>query len=143
MTYIAEAYFKHSHGENPVRVISPEDVDALIDAMLAESFANSLAVLYLRDRPELEGGGPDHEIRIGVNDDDKVGSICLVLDGQVWFTKGEHIRNDDVFYNYMGNNADFPQDSEISLEALRTAVKGILAGGGVRPESVEWSELAS
>jgi hypothetical protein len=143
MTYIAEAYFKHSHGENPVRVTSPDDVDALIDAMLAESFANSLAVLYLCDRPELAGGGPDHEVRIGVNGEDKVGSICLVLDGRVWFTKGERTRDDDVFYNYMGNSADFPQDSEISLDALRSAVSEVLAGGGVRAESVEWSESAA
>ncbi|MDX6236134.1 MAG: hypothetical protein QOG10_949 [Kribbellaceae bacterium] len=143
MTYTAEAYFKHSHGEHPVRVTSPDEVDALIDAMLAESFANSLAVLYLRDRPELESGGPDHEVRIGVNGDDKVGGVCLVLDGQVWFTKGQHTRDDDVFYNYMGNGADFPRDSEISLDALRTAVKEILAGAGVRAESVEWSESAA
>lgn len=143
MTYTADAYFKHEHGEQPVRVTSPEEIDRLIDAVLAASFSNSLAMIYLRDRPELASGGPDHQIRLGVNAEDKVGSICLVLDGKVWFTKGEHMRPDEVFYNYMGNAADFPQDSEVPLDVLRTAVKEILAGGGVLAESVQWSESAA
>lgn len=142
MTYTADAYFKHGHGDQPVRVTSPEEVNHLIDAMLGEPFLNSLAMIYLRDRPEMDSGGPDHQIRLGVNAEDKVGSICLVVDGKIWYTKGDHTRADEVFYNYMGNAADFPADSEVPLDTLRTTLKEILAGGVACADSAGWSEVA-
>lgn len=46
--------------------------------MLGEPFLNSLAMIYLRDRPEIDSGGPDHQIRPCSKAADKVVSTWLV-----------------------------------------------------------------
>lgn len=142
MTFTADAYFNREHAAQPFKISGPADVDDFIDAMLAEPFENSLAVIYLRDRPELATGGPDHEVRVGVNAEDGVGSICLVVDGQVWYADGGKAR-DDVFYNYLGNEADFPSTSAVPLEMLRAVIKEVLDSGIARTALVNWQSSAA
>jgi hypothetical protein len=38
MSVRIKAYYKHSHGENPVILETAQDADALVDAMLGEEF---------------------------------------------------------------------------------------------------------
>jgi hypothetical protein len=139
MTYTADAFFRNDDGSRGYRVTSREDVDRLIDDMLADPSNPVLAMVYLRDRPEMAKGGPDHQIAVGVNKDAKFGSILLTVDGETWRTQGE-TDQDEVFYNYYGNDEDFPTDSTIGLDTLRMAVHEILVSGVTKAESVEWAE---
>jgi hypothetical protein len=40
MSVRIKAYYKHSHGENPVILETAQDADALVDAMLSDKFDN-------------------------------------------------------------------------------------------------------
>jgi hypothetical protein len=57
---------------------------------------------------------------------------------RIWFSQGTPSSRDEVFYNYMGNDTDFPHDSEISIGLLRQAAKEFLHHGGDRPTCVTW-----
>jgi Immunity protein Imm1 len=147
MTYTVNAYYKHEHGDQPVMITTSEDVDALVDALLQERLEdNSVAALYVQERPRLESGYPDHELRIAVNADTKVGGLRYAgSDGTsdgVWYARGKQSTRDEVWYCYMGNDEEFPRDSEISLDELRTGAKEFLESGGKRPQSVRWREAA-
>jgi len=45
-----KAYYRDEHGDNPVRIETADDLDALIDALLAEPYENSVAALYVNGR---------------------------------------------------------------------------------------------
>jgi hypothetical protein len=38
----------------------------------------------------------------------------------------------------MGNDTDFPVDSEIPIDLIRQATKEFIASGGERPTCVQW-----
>ncbi|MEU4198317.1 hypothetical protein AB0E69_40920 [Kribbella sp. NPDC026611] len=63
MSYTIEAYYRHGHGKDPVIITTPEQVDDLVDALLAGPFDNTIAALYLREQPKNAKGRPDHELR--------------------------------------------------------------------------------
>lgn len=142
MTYTIEAYYKHGHDEDPVIVSSADDVDQLVDALLAESFDNTVAALYVRERPKTDKGYPDHDFRFGIDAERKLGSLRFAgIDGAtkgVWYVGGQPVQHDEVYYEYMGNPQDFPLDAEVSLDVVRTAVKEFL-DTGQRPTSVQWN----
>jgi hypothetical protein len=140
MTYTAKAYFKHGHGDDPVLIDSPEDLDGLIDTLLTEPFAHSIAALYVNERPLTNLGLPDHEVRIAVDEDGKVGGFRYIGDGASWYVAGQQSQRDEVFYYYQGSDEGFPRDSEITLDVLRATTKEFLALGGARPVGVEWVE---
>lgn len=142
MTGTVTAYFKHEHGDNPMVLRSAQDADALIDAMLKEEFGNSVAALYADDRPPMESGVPDHELRIAIYAEAKVGGVRYAGDDGSetgsWYASGQASQRDEVFYYYMTHDEGWPQDSEVSIEDVRAAVKGFLESGGSRPSSKEW-----
>jgi hypothetical protein len=143
MTYTVKAYYRHEHGDEPVVMTTPEEMDALVDAMLHERLEDSsVAALYVQERPRLKSGYPDHELRVAVNADAKVGGLRYAgSDGTsdgVWYALGQQSTRDEVWYCYMGNDETFPRDSEISLEELRAAAKEFLESGGKRPHAVSW-----
>jgi hypothetical protein len=142
MTYTIGAYYRHEHNRNPVILTSNEDVDQLIDALLGETFHHTMAALYVRERPKTDQGLPDHNFRIGIDPERKLGSLKFAgtVDGTtgVWYAAGQTPQHDEVFYEYAGHPEDFPLDSEVSLDLIRAAVKEFLATGGDRPASVEW-----
>lgn len=57
----------------------------------------------------------------------------------VWYAVGQKSQRDEVFYYYMGHDEGYPQDAEVSIEELRTAVKEFLDSGGERPSSPQWA----
>ncbi|MFF1818294.1 Imm1 family immunity protein [Kribbella sp. NPDC058245] len=137
-----EAYYRHEHGDKPVRIQTDEDLDALVDALLAEPYENSVAALYVEGRLNA-AGVPDHELLVAVNHEDRVGGLRFMGDGGTYFSAGEPSRHDEVIYYYMGNDREFPRASEITIDTLRKAVKTFLANGGHRPTGVEWTGASS
>lgn len=137
-----KAYYRDEHGDNPVRIDTTDDLDALVDALLAEPYENSVAALYVNGRRN-DAGVPDHELLVAVNHEDKVGGLRFMGDGGTYFSAGQPSRHDEVVYYYMGSDREFPHASEISIEALREAVKTFLTNGGHRPTGVDWTDAAS
>ncbi|WP_020388332.1 Imm1 family immunity protein [Kribbella catacumbae] len=140
MTYTADAYYLAEHDDDPVRLSSAEDVDALVDALLAGTLAHSVAAVYLNERPTLEGGFPDHELRIAVFAELKVGGIRYTQRTSSWYLKGQSSQRDEVAYSYMNNREGFPADSETDTDTIRQVAKEFLALGGERPHTGEWIE---
>lgn len=137
-------YFKHDHGENPVVLQSAADADVLIDAMLGEQFGNSVAALYADARPPMPAAPdlPDHELRIAIYAEAKVGGIRYA-GGDVrgaWYVPGATSEREEVFYLYMGHDEGWPQDSEVSVDRVRQALREFVTGDGARPQSFEWRE---
>lgn len=140
MSYSVEAYYRHEHGDAPVVVHTPEQMDELIAALLNEPFDNSEAALYVRERPANERGYPDHEFRIAVDSEDKVGGLRYMGGGGTYFSKGALSKHEEISYCHMGSAHDYPRDSEISLDAVRQAAREFLTSGGERPTNVEWQD---
>lgn len=141
MTNTVRAFYKN--GAGPTLLKSPDDVDALIDAVLAEPFKNSVIALYSEARPPLESGVPDHELRIAIDAEAGVGGVRYYgddgTDRGVWYAVGKPSHRDDVFYYYQGNDEGWPQDSELPLDDVRTAIREFVALDGARPTATEWS----
>lgn len=138
MTYRAETYYLHEHGDHPLVVRTDDDIDALIDALMAESFDHSLANLYIVERPLNTAGVPDHEFGVAVDAEREVGGLWYLGAGGSWYSLGARSDRDEVYYCYMGNDTGFPLDSEIPLNLIRQAAKEFLDTGGERPTCVSW-----
>jgi immunity protein Imm1 of predicted polymorphic toxin system len=140
MTTTAEAYFRHEHADAPVRISTEADVDQLIDDLLAEDYENSVATLYIDGRLNA-AGVPDHELLVGVNNEEgKVGSLRYMGGPGTFYGAGQTTDHDELVYYYTGHDREFPLDSELSIEAIRRAIKEFVVSGGERPESIEWQD---
>ncbi|MGH3716269.1 MAG: Imm1 family immunity protein [Micromonosporaceae bacterium] len=139
MTTVA-AYFRHEHGEAPVRVSTPDEMDALIDELLEEPYDNSVAALYVEGRRN-EAAFPDHELLLAVSQEDSVGGLRYMGGDGAYTAKGSPSRYEEVMYYYMGHDREFPRDSELPLDVIRRAAKEFLTGGGDRPTCVEWADV--
>jgi hypothetical protein len=132
----------YNNGQGPTLIDTPADVDAVVDAVLAEPFENSVIALYSTARPLMESGVPDHEMRVAIFAEAKVGGIRYAGDDGTaegsWYVPGQVSQRDEVFYYYQGHDQGWPQDSEVSIEDVRRAIKEFVANGGARPASMEW-----
>ncbi|GAB3832788.1 Imm1 family immunity protein [Kribbella italica] len=137
-----EAYYKN--GAGATMLSSAADVDALVDAVLAEPFENSVIALYSNDRPQTEQGYPDHELRIALYAEAKVGGIRYAGSDRtargVWYVPGAVSERDEPFYYYQGHDEGWPQDSEVSIEQVRQAIRQFVEDNGARPSGPEWAE---
>lgn len=80
---------------------------------------------------------PDHELCLAVDAKGRVGGLPYQGE-RVWFSQGLPGNRGEVFYLYMGNDTDFPHDSEVPIELLRQAAKEFLQRSGERPTCVSW-----
>jgi hypothetical protein len=136
---VVKAYYKHEHGETPLRLQTPQDVDQLIDGLLAEDYSNSVAALYVEGRLNA-AGVPDHELLVAINNEDgDVGALRYMGGGGTYYSRGQAGGDKEVTYYYTGSDREFPADSEMPIEEVRTAVREFLASGE-RPASVEWQD---
>jgi hypothetical protein len=142
MSYSIEAYYRHEHDDRPVVLRTDNDVDQLVDHLLAETSDQPMAALYLIERPLTEQGYPDHDFRVGINAKRRLGGLKFagVIDGAagVWYAAGSAQQDKEVFYEYAGHPEALPGDSELPLDQIRMAVKEFLGSGGERPASIEW-----
>ncbi|PIM69662.1 hypothetical protein CTU88_27190 [Streptomyces sp. JV178] len=135
----AQAYYRREHGDNPVLLQSPSDVDALIDTLLASRPSENLAALHSLERPLMPAGVPDHELLVGAYGDLQVGVLAFMDDGN-WVSFDPSDGRGEVSYSIMGNATEFPDHSEVSIDLVRQAVKEFLSSGGQRPTCVQWQE---
>ena len=133
-----EAYYREEHAAGRAVLRTPEDVDALIDALLAGPATHNAAELHSLDRSLLPSGFPDHELLVGVDGTLRVGVLEFMDKRGNVVSIGESRERGEVAYCIAGNPVEFPDGSEIPIDLTRRAVKDFLASGGKRPECVEW-----
>jgi hypothetical protein len=131
MTYTARANHKRGHSSNPAQITGPQDIDALILELSTDDGDNTIAGIYINERPTTPQGLPDHELRIAIDGERKVGAIRYMSGNNAWYAVGQKSNLDEVLYFYMGH------------DELRTATNEFLASGGDRPTSPTWSEWPS
>jgi hypothetical protein len=139
MSNRVQAYYRNEHGDNPVLLCGPSDVEALIDTLLASRPSENLAALHSLERPLMPAGVPDHELLVGASGDRMVGVLGFMDDGN-FVSLDSSEREGSVFYSIMGNATEFPASSEVSLTLVRQAVKEFLSSGGQRPSCIQWQE---
>ncbi|HET6294187.1 MAG TPA: Imm1 family immunity protein [Kribbella sp.] len=140
MTYTARANHKRGQSNSPAQITGPQDIDALILELSTDDGDNTIAGIYINERPATAQGLPDHELRIAIDGERKVGAIRYMSGDDAWYAVGQKSNLDEVLYFYMGHDEQYPQDSEITLDEIRTATNEFLASGGERPMSPTWSE---
>ncbi|MFI5808954.1 Imm1 family immunity protein [Streptomyces sp. NPDC051561] len=138
----AVAVYRREHIENPRVLVTPEDVDDMIDVLLESDVMERAAQLYSLDRPRLPSGIFDHSFIVGVQRERGVG-VLSSADGNHVETNVVSVGNPElgrgpVYYCQNGSSFDFPLFSEISIEEVRQAVKDFVASGGQRPACVDW-----
>jgi hypothetical protein len=138
MSYTAEAFYG-DYADTPALLRSGQDVERMISEMLVSGWDDSVAALYLKERPLNPAGVPDHELLVAVNHEDKVGGLQYFGpdQGHAATSLGSEPRDEELSYQYMGNERIFPAASEIPLVDVIAAVKEFLQTG-VRPACVQW-----
>lgn len=141
MRFTANAYYKHGHDESPIEIATIDDLRALIDAVLSEPIENSVVALYVNERPLAHFGAPDHELRLAVDADRKLGGIRYATIDETLYAVGVPGSSGPIRYQYMGHAEDFPADSAVELDVLLVVAADFLASGAARrPEGTEWRE---
>lgn len=130
-----DAYYLHEHENAPITLTTPDDIDALIERVRAESpqAAPILMDVHLSGDPFSQG------LDIGVR------SNCGIVrySGDKWprgvISIGEQSElEEEVAYFYMGNWRGFPSNSEVPLNMVRQALKEFMETDGKRPECIQW-----
>lgn len=140
MTYTARAIHKRGQGKNPVQLTGSQDIDALILDLINDDGDNTIASIYINDRPATPQGLPDHELRIAIDGRRKIGAIRYMSGNAAWYATGHESDLDEVVYFYMGHDEQYPQNSEVPVDEIRTVLQEFLTSGGDRPTSPTWSE---
>lgn len=135
----AEAYYRAEHADERI-VLTPDDVDSFIDALLAGADSENMAELHSLDRPLLASGFPDHEFLVGVDRERQVGVLSFMDETGNLVSLGDAKGRGSVSYFIVGNGTEFPDRSEIPVILVRQAVKEFLNSGGRRPMCVQWQE---
>jgi hypothetical protein len=143
MTYTARANRKRGQSNSPLQIAGPQDIDALILELSNDDGDNTIAGIYINERPTAPQGLPDHELRIAIDGNRKVGAIRYMSGNNAWYAVGQKSDLDEVLYFYMGHDELYPQDSELTIDEIRTATNEFLASGGDRPTSPTWSKWPS
>jgi immunity protein Imm1 of predicted polymorphic toxin system len=137
MGHLGTATYRPEHVKNPVLLDSIEDVDALIDALLASPRDSNLAQVFSLQRDLLPSGNPDHEFMAGVDGDRHVG-VLWFAEEKNWVSLGSPGEQEEIAYYLAGHWTGFPGNSEIPVELVRRGIKEFLVSGGQLPEGVEW-----
>ncbi|GAA1118300.1 hypothetical protein GCM10009630_15030 [Kribbella jejuensis] len=95
---VVKAYYKHVHGEAPLRLETPAHVDELVDGLLAEDYSHSVAALYVEGRVNAVGA-PDHELLVAINNEDgDVGALRYMGGGGTYYSLGEAGGDKEITY---------------------------------------------
>ncbi|MGW5002530.1 Imm1 family immunity protein [Streptomyces hydrogenans] len=138
----ARAYYKSEHSSAWQEISTPADVDRVIDFLLsAEKEYHSAAMFQSLKRQTLPSGYPDHEFIVGVNSDTRKGAITFGYEEHSFATLAEAASGEEVLYHIAGNEAFFPENSEIPIDSLRNAVKEFVFSDGKLPTCVTWQPV--
>ena len=136
-----EARYRQEHAENPVILVSPDDIDAVLDALRTDSGCNEVAQLICLGRPVLPVYGfPDHDLCICVDSHRNLGALrWRDIDG-LRYSSGPRNAHEAGVYSLMGHLMEFPEHSDVPIDLVRQAAKEFLLSGGDRPTCVEWQQ---
>lgn len=129
------AYYEREHGENPIRLETPADVDAMVDALRAQETWPLLAQVYVSDdlgKSELSAGVRGDVGVLRYAGEDAFEGLYSLGDGPA---DGEWI-----LYYYVTADTPFPPNAEVPLAVVRDALVEYLESNGARPNNVEWQE---
>ncbi|MET9987663.1 Imm1 family immunity protein [Streptomyces rochei] len=135
----AEAFYREEHLSGR-EVVGIDDVDNVIDALLAGSDSENMAELHSLQRPNLVSGFPDHEFLVGVSREYQVGVVAYMDGAGNFVSLGDSATQGSVGYYLVGHEREFPERSEISIDLVRRAVKEFVASSGQRPTCIRWQE---
>ncbi|MCX5105614.1 Imm1 family immunity protein [Streptomyces sp. NBC_00053] len=135
-----QAYYREQHADEPLVVRTPEDVDALIDALANGPEFENLAVLHSSERELLPSGFPDHEFMVGADGERQVGVLSFMDEKNFVSLGSSGSGGAEVSYFVVENPTEFPATAEIPLALVRQAAKEFLSSGGRRPMCVQWQE---
>ncbi|MEV7319268.1 Imm1 family immunity protein [Streptomyces sp. NPDC093970] len=133
-----DVQFQSERGRVRALLVSADDVDSFIDALLDGRHDRNCAVVYSLDRPTLPSGYRDHELAVGVDRVTQVGALTLSVD-EGYVSKGSVDRGIRE-YMLLGHVREFMPRSEIPVGLVRQAVKEFLGNGGRVPACIEWQK---
>ncbi|MET9053364.1 Imm1 family immunity protein [Streptomyces bacillaris] len=142
----AEARYRAKDGEKPELLYAPEDMDAVIDALLVGQegpIRENLAQVHSLERETLPSGYPDHELMVGVDKDLQVGILSFMDASGNFVTLGTLEGRNDPTYYIQGHMTEFQARSEIPIDLVRQAAREFVSSGGKRPTCIEWQPLTS
>jgi hypothetical protein len=136
------AVYRREHIENPQILITPEDVDEMINILLESDIIECAAQMYSLGRPRLPSGIFDHSFIIGVRKDRGAG-VASSADGSckepnVVSVGNRELGRGPVYYCQNGSSFDFPLFSEIPIGKVREVAKEFVASSGKRPNCIDW-----
>jgi len=133
-----EARYLREHGRNPAILRTQDDVDALIDWLLAAPADHKLAQLHSQQRQLMPSGYPDHELLVGVDQASNTGALEFYDDRGNVVTLGPPESRTEVAYSISGHHTEFPPHCEIPIGLICQAVEEFCSSSGMRPTCVEW-----
>ncbi|WP_086821613.1 Imm1 family immunity protein [Allokutzneria sp. NRRL B-24872] len=129
------AYYDFEHGDNPERITSAEQLDAVLSAVLATRPAE-IVQLLAADNPGagLLDVGLDHRRGVGVlyysGPSHRTGCFSHASTATV-------AADDPVLYYFMNADTEYPPSAEIPAELAISAAQEYMRTGQ-RPTSVDW-----
>ncbi|MFE7564516.1 Imm1 family immunity protein [Kitasatospora sp. NPDC057500] len=146
MSLRAEVRYRRDRIEIPDHLDSLEDVDVLIDELLAGPVDENLAQIIHLDREVIVLGDPagpgteipDHQLQVGVDKELQVGVLLFIDRSGNFVTAGAADSRNAPEYYLAGHWTRFRDQVEIPLDLVREAVKEFLSSGGQRPTCVPW-----
>jgi hypothetical protein len=129
-----EAWYD-GEADEPITIRTVEDLDALLDRMVAEALGFVVPPLAELSWQDADGWAV---VYVGISAKNDLGVITHSdRDGSVISSNGGD-GGDAVSYDYMGNLRDLPDSAEIPLVDVRQAMREFVAADGARPTSVAW-----
>ncbi|MFH9355359.1 Imm1 family immunity protein [Kitasatospora sp. NPDC017646] len=146
MSALAEVRYRSDQMENPGHLHSIDDVDALIDALLNGPANQNMAQLThlarKRVKPKISGydfpSVPDHDFQVGVNRELQVGVVLFIDHSGNFVSAGPPDSRESPEYYLAGHWTQFRDQTEISIDLVRQAVREFLVTGGQRPACIAW-----
>ncbi|MEV7783485.1 Imm1 family immunity protein [Kitasatospora sp. NPDC088351] len=148
MVLRAELRYRPDRIRRPDHLNSLEEVDTLIDELLEGPANENLAQIIHLDRerikPRIPGYEfieteiPDHDFQVGADKELQVGVLLFIDRSGNFVTAGPPESRNAPEYYLAGHWTKFPDQTEISIDLARAAVKEFLASGGQRPTCVSW-----
>ncbi|MGZ3141100.1 Imm1 family immunity protein [Lentzea chajnantorensis] len=119
--------------DDPTLIRTPEELDAVLDAVAAWPFPGQLQLLIADDPGQVV-------LDVGIDGTNQRG--VLFYSGpdfpDAYASRGSDIAEQVPVYYYMGSDTEFPATAEIPLADVRRAAHEYMSTGGGRPSDVAW-----
>lgn len=135
------ARYLQAHGQNPVILNSPADVDDLFDQLMAVGYAHNTVQLISVERPLLPSGFLAHDFLVGIDGPRGVATLRWLDNDGEFFVRGSRNDGPPGSYSIIGTEMECPPNADISIELARKAVQEFLSSVGQRPTCVDWQEV--